>query len=259
MVIDENYDFLTSMTNVVVGVVSTTLLHVVVARTSFHDPNSYSNISKSRDVLDSLEKGEEQFNPRLPRKEEELKNVEKNSTEIQITSNHPGTPSVKTGQTQKPSFLIAHYTRYPVTEGELMHNLPLEKTPAHKKLKADNSWSPTLEAVRSESSASLNFVDFLIELLDSYFGYIKQELSRVKVFLRQALNCIDFEVSFTSFGHEVFGFLVVLATLAFDLNINHPYKPLVEAIKKFKAAQNVLAQVAWNFVNDGFLCEYVVK
>ncbi|KAK4799750.1 hypothetical protein SAY86_025115 [Trapa natans] len=44
---------------------------------------------------------------------------------------------------------------------------------------------------------------------------------------------------------------VVLATLNFDLNIYHPYKPLVEAIKKFKVAQNTLAQVAWNFVNDG--------
>uniref|UniRef100_A0A7N0SVG5 Cyclin-like domain-containing protein n=1 Tax=Kalanchoe fedtschenkoi TaxID=63787 RepID=A0A7N0SVG5_KALFE len=44
---------------------------------------------------------------------------------------------------------------------------------------------------------------------------------------------------------------VVLVTLAFDLNVHHPYKPLVEAIKKFKVAQNLLAQVAWNFVNDG--------
>ncbi|PIN11841.1 CDK9 kinase-activating protein cyclin T [Handroanthus impetiginosus] len=44
---------------------------------------------------------------------------------------------------------------------------------------------------------------------------------------------------------------VVLTTLGFDLNVNHPYKPLVEAIKKFKVAQNALAQVAWNFVNDG--------
>ncbi|KAH9602779.1 hypothetical protein KSS87_023066 [Heliosperma pusillum] len=44
---------------------------------------------------------------------------------------------------------------------------------------------------------------------------------------------------------------LVLATLAFDLNVQHPYKPLVEAIKKFKVAQNALAQVAWNFVNDG--------
>lgn len=44
---------------------------------------------------------------------------------------------------------------------------------------------------------------------------------------------------------------VVLATLGFDLNVHHPYKPLVEAIKKFGVAQNALAQVAWNFVNDG--------
>lgn len=47
---------------------------------------------------------------------------------------------------------------------------------------------------------------------------------------------------------------VVLATLGFDLNVQHPYKPLVEAIKKFKVAQNALAQVAWNFVNDGYAC-----
>ncbi|KAF5201611.1 Cyclin-t1-5, partial [Thalictrum thalictroides] len=44
---------------------------------------------------------------------------------------------------------------------------------------------------------------------------------------------------------------VVLTTLGFDFNILHPYKPLVEAIKKLKVAQNSLAQVAWNFVNDG--------
>ncbi|KAK3131961.1 hypothetical protein QOZ80_6AG0513910 [Eleusine coracana subsp. coracana] len=44
---------------------------------------------------------------------------------------------------------------------------------------------------------------------------------------------------------------VVLVTLGFDLNVHHPYKPLVEAIKRFKVAQNALAQVAWNFVNDG--------
>ncbi|KAA8544658.1 hypothetical protein F0562_019495 [Nyssa sinensis] len=44
---------------------------------------------------------------------------------------------------------------------------------------------------------------------------------------------------------------VVLATLGFDFNVHHPYKPLVEAIKIFKVAQNALAQVAWNFVNDG--------
>lgn len=45
---------------------------------------------------------------------------------------------------------------------------------------------------------------------------------------------------------------VVLGTLGFDLNVHHPYKPLVEAIKKFAVAQNALAQVAWNFVNDGY-------
>ena len=39
--------------------------------------------------------------------------------------------------------------------------------------------------------------------------------------------------------------------LGFDFNVLHPYKPLVEAIKRFKVAQNALAQVAWNFVNDG--------
>ncbi|KAJ4880985.1 Cyclin-T1-4 [Raphanus sativus] len=44
---------------------------------------------------------------------------------------------------------------------------------------------------------------------------------------------------------------IVLSTLGFDFNVYHPYKPLVEAIKKFKVAQNALAQVAWNFVNDG--------
>lgn len=49
----------------------------------------------------------------------------------------------------------------------------------------------------------------------------------------------------------LFGERIVLATLGFDLNVQHPYKPLVEAIKKFGVAQNALAQVAWNFINDG--------
>ena len=43
----------------------------------------------------------------------------------------------------------------------------------------------------------------------------------------------------------------VLSTLEFDLNIQHPYKPLIAATKKLKVAQNALTQVAWNFVNDG--------
>jgi cyclin T len=46
---------------------------------------------------------------------------------------------------------------------------------------------------------------------------------------------------------------VVLVTLDFDLNIHHPYKPLVKAIEKFnKVAQKALAQAAWSFVNDGY-------
>ncbi len=47
---------------------------------------------------------------------------------------------------------------------------------------------------------------------------------------------------------------LVLTTLGFDLNIHHPYKPLVATIKKFKkfkVATNTLAEVAWKFVNDG--------
>jgi cyclin T len=44
---------------------------------------------------------------------------------------------------------------------------------------------------------------------------------------------------------------LVFTTLDFDINIQHPYKPLVVAIRKFQVATNTLAQVAWNFMNDG--------
>ncbi len=44
---------------------------------------------------------------------------------------------------------------------------------------------------------------------------------------------------------------LVFTTLDFDINIQHPYKPLVVTIKKFHVATNILAQVAWTFVNDG--------
>ncbi len=44
---------------------------------------------------------------------------------------------------------------------------------------------------------------------------------------------------------------LMFTTLDFDINIHHPYKPLVVAIKKFQTTTNTLAQVAWNFVNDG--------
>lgn len=43
----------------------------------------------------------------------------------------------------------------------------------------------------------------------------------------------------------------VLATLGFDLNVQHPYKPLVLALKKFDV-EKALVKVAWNFVNDGY-------
>ncbi|CAJ2659219.1 unnamed protein product [Trifolium pratense] len=44
---------------------------------------------------------------------------------------------------------------------------------------------------------------------------------------------------------------LVLAILGSDLIVNHPYKPLDEAIKKFNVAQNALPVLARNFVNDG--------
>lgn len=52
---------------------------------------------------------------------------------------------------------------------------------------------------------------------------------------------------------------LVLVTLGFNLNVAHPYKPLIAAIKRLTLPQTYslsqLAQIAWNFVNDG----YVVK
>jgi cyclin T len=44
---------------------------------------------------------------------------------------------------------------------------------------------------------------------------------------------------------------LVFITLDFDINIQHSYKHLVVAIRKFQVATNTLAQVTWNFVNDG--------
>ncbi|KAK3022081.1 hypothetical protein RJ639_045925 [Escallonia herrerae] len=43
---------------------------------------------------------------------------------------------------------------------------------------------------------------------------------------------------------------LLLATVAFDLNIEHPYKPLVAALKKLETSHKDLVKVAWNFVND---------
>lgn len=42
---------------------------------------------------------------------------------------------------------------------------------------------------------------------------------------------------------------LVLSTIAFDLNIQLPYKLLVTALKRLDIFPN-LAKVAWNFVND---------
>ncbi|KAJ4966725.1 hypothetical protein NE237_018574 [Protea cynaroides] len=43
---------------------------------------------------------------------------------------------------------------------------------------------------------------------------------------------------------------LLLATIAFDFNIQHPYKPLVAALKRLDISCNDLVKVAWNFVND---------
>lgn len=43
-----------------------------------------------------------------------------------------------------------------------------------------------------------------------------------------------------------------MATLGFDFEIQHPYKPLVAAIKKLGITQNDMVKVAWNFVNDWY-------
>ncbi len=60
------------------------------------------------------------------------------------------------------------------------------------------------------------------------------------------------------FEHErellLSGEYLVMNTLSFDLNINHPYKPLLSTIRQFDNEAGPvkhLAQVAWNFVNDG--------
>lgn len=42
---------------------------------------------------------------------------------------------------------------------------------------------------------------------------------------------------------------LLLSTIAFDLNIQLPYKPLVMALKKLNISSD-LAKPAWNFVND---------
>ena len=50
---------------------------------------------------------------------------------------------------------------------------------------------------------------------------------------------------------------ILLHTLGFDFNVEHPYKHLLNVVKRVNQTQNVresnsrsLAQVAWNFAND---------
>jgi len=69
------------------------------------------------------------------------------------------------------------------------------------------------------------------------------------------MMCVDVQDVYEAEKEKVLrGERLVLMTLGFDLNIHHPYKPLVAAtkkFKKFKVATNTLAEVAWKFVNDG--------
>lgn len=48
----------------------------------------------------------------------------------------------------------------------------------------------------------------------------------------------------------VTGERLLLTTIAFDLNIEHPYKKLVAALKELDITHKELVKVAWNFVND---------
>lgn len=43
----------------------------------------------------------------------------------------------------------------------------------------------------------------------------------------------------------------MLTTLGFDLSITHPYETVIASSREFGVAQESLAQVARNFLNDG--------
>lgn len=43
---------------------------------------------------------------------------------------------------------------------------------------------------------------------------------------------------------------LVLRTIRYDFNVRHPYKPLVEGLRKLKIDKKNVRQTAWNFVND---------
>lgn len=43
---------------------------------------------------------------------------------------------------------------------------------------------------------------------------------------------------------------LLLVTIDFDMSIQHPFKPLVDALKKLKISNNDVAKAAWNLVNE---------
>jgi cyclin T len=63
--------------------------------------------------------------------------------------------------------------------------------------------------------------------------------------------CVDVQNVYDFFLKGIIEKRLVLTTLDFEINIHHPYKPLVVAIRKFQVATNTLASVAWNFMNNG--------
>ncbi len=66
------------------------------------------------------------------------------------------------------------------------------------------------------------------------------------------MMCVDVQDVYEVKKEKVLlGKKLVLTTFDFDINIHHPYKPFVVAIRKFRMVINTLPQFAWNFVNDG--------
>ena len=46
---------------------------------------------------------------------------------------------------------------------------------------------------------------------------------------------------------------LLLSTIRFDFTVLHPYKPLLDALKKLGITQKEVRQVAWNYVNDWYV------
>lgn len=46
---------------------------------------------------------------------------------------------------------------------------------------------------------------------------------------------------------------MLLTTIRFDFNIQHPYRPLFDAMQNLGINQKEVKQVAWNFVNDWYM------